>query len=145
MFPQQNQQNRQRSPNRFVLEEPLQFRPIIEGDDIKEPPTFVPKSASKRSTGSSELTALPPPPASGQGGHRDHHQRSIVNLPGEELQRSKQSLKGSRVSFERKTADSSDEDSFEDKRAGYQQQKTVSVDHKGILKVTISLQIYHMY
>jgi len=81
---------------------------------------------------------------------REHRDRQQRGAQGDDLQRSKQSLKGSRVSFERretgnsntnnntnsntKPAESSDEDSFEEKRSGFQQQKATSVDHKGILK-----------
>nr|B4KR05.2 RecName: Full=Facilitated trehalose transporter Tret1 [Drosophila mojavensis] len=121
-------------------EPPLSFRPLLEDDDINEPPQQIQQQRSAlRSSGSLELTPLPPPPTSLEP-HRDRQQRSIVT-GGEELQRSKQSLKGSRVSFEKpqqqgnnKAAESSDEDSFEDKRIGFQQQKATSVDHKGILK-----------
>ncbi|EDW61315.2 uncharacterized protein Dvir_GJ20366, isoform B [Drosophila virilis] len=129
-------------------EPPLSFRPLLEDVDINEPPQQIhvqqqqqqlPRTAL-RASGSLELTPLPPPPTSLEP-HRDRQQRSIVT-GGEELQRSKQSLKGSRVSFEKprgeqlpaKAAESSDEDSFEDKRIGFQQQKATSVDHKGILK-----------
>lgn len=51
-----------------------------------------------------------------------------------EIKTSKPSLKSSKVSFERKE-DSSDEDSFEDRREQFQQRKAKSADHKGILKV----------
>lgn len=44
-------------------------------------------------------------------------------------------LKNSKVSFEQKE-DSSDEDSFEDRRDQFQQRKAKSADHKGILKVS---------
>ncbi|KAH8272964.1 hypothetical protein KR018_004456, partial [Drosophila ironensis] len=75
-----------------------------------------------RASGSLELTPLPPPPTSLEiREHRDRQQRGAQAATGEELQRSKQSLKGSRVSFERrdtgnsnnsnsKQAESSDED-----------------------------------
>ncbi|EDW77093.1 uncharacterized protein Dwil_GK22112, isoform A [Drosophila willistoni] len=140
--PQQSPSQSQQQQRRFLDDEPpLSFRPLLEDDDINEPPTQQqpqqqhqqqhrsPLSAS----GSLELTPLPPPPTTLEP--RDRQQRSI---PGEDLQRSKQSLKGSRVSFEKtnskQAAESSDEDSFEDKRIGFQQQKATSVDHKGILK-----------
>lgn len=51
-----------------------------------------------------------------------------------ELKPSKIFLKNSKVSFEQKE-DSSDEDSFEDRRDQFQQRKAKSADHKGILKV----------
>ncbi|KAH8413855.1 hypothetical protein KR222_010139 [Zaprionus bogoriensis] len=133
---QQQQQQRQQPQLRLLHdvedETPLSFRPLLEDDDINEPP----QRPALRASGSLELTPIPPPPTSLEP-HRDRQQRSIV-AGGEELQRSKQSLKGSRVSFEKaganKAAESSDEDSFEDKRIGFQQQKATSVDHKGILK-----------
>ncbi|XP_014087057.2 facilitated trehalose transporter Tret1 isoform X1 [Bactrocera oleae] len=130
--PQQRQMTQQN--NFSVNDTPLQFGPIIEDNDIHPPPPLpLPLSQSAKSTGSQDFVALPPPPTATHS-HRDHHQRSTVSLTNDELQRSKQSLKGSRVSFERKSVDSSDEDNFESRRSGYQQQKTVSVDHKGILK-----------
>ncbi|KAI8127556.1 hypothetical protein FF38_12240 [Lucilia cuprina] len=129
---QQPIQQQQKQQRRFETEIPLQFGPIIDADDINEPPLPV----SAKATKIQEPAPLPlPPPPSSQHSHRDHHTRSVVSIPSEDLQRSKQSLKGSRVSFEKRRAnDSSDEDSFEEKRSGFQQQKAVSVDHKGILK-----------
>lgn len=157
--PQQRQQPQLRLLHDLDDEQPLSFRPLLEDDDINEPPQLQQQQQQRpalRASGSLELTPLPPPPTSLEP-HRDRQQRSIVQGTGggEELQRSKQSLKGSRVSFEKtrsgdqqaqaqgqgqgqgqgnKAADSSDEDSFEDKRIGFQQQKATSVDHKGILK-----------
>ncbi|XP_034651607.1 facilitated trehalose transporter Tret1 isoform X1 [Drosophila subobscura] len=137
--PQQQQQHQQL---RLLEDEPpLSFRPLLEDDDINEPPTqALQQRTPVRASGSLELTPLPPPPTSQEiREHRDRQQRSVP-LPVEELQRSKQSLKGSRVSFEKnnasskQAAESSDDDSFEDKRIGFQQQKATSVDHKGILK-----------
>lgn len=58
-----------------------------------------------------------------------------------EIKVSKPSLKSSKVSFEQKE-DTSDEDSFEDRRDQFQQRKAKSADHKGILKVR-QLSIYH--
>lgn len=130
------QQRQMAQQNTFGVDDtPLQFGPIIEDNDIHPPPPLpLPLSQAAKSTSSQDFVALPPPPAAPHS-HRDHHQRSTVSLANEELQRSKQSLKGSRVSFERRSVDSSDEDNFESRRSGYQQQKTISVDHKGILKV----------
>lgn len=123
------QQQQQKPQRRFEKENPLQFGPIIDADDINEPPLPV----STKAKINQEPTPLPLPPPPSQHSHRDHHTRSVVST--EDLQRSKQSLKGSRVSFEKRRGnDSSDDDSFEDKRSGFQQQKAVSVDHKGILK-----------
>lgn len=51
---------------------------------------------------------------------------------------SKASLKSSKVSFEQ-PEQSSDEDSFEERREHFQQAKAKSADHKGILKVTFYL------
>lgn len=161
--PQRHPQSTVRTQQQRLLEDepPLSFRPLLEDDDINEPPTQIqqqlqqPQRSQLRASGSLELTPLPPPPTSLEiREHRDRQQRSAQG--GEELQRSKQSLKGSRVSFERrdtgnsnsnnntnasnnnnsanKQAESSDEDSFEEKRSGFQQQKATSVDHKGILK-----------
>ncbi|XP_062132693.1 facilitated trehalose transporter Tret1 isoform X1 [Drosophila sulfurigaster albostrigata] len=158
--PQQQQHQQLRLLHDVDDETPLSFRPLVDDDDINEPPqlqTHTQQSQQQqyqqqqqqqlqqqsqrgtlRGSGSLELTPLPPPPTSLEP-HRDRQQRG-----GEELQRSKQSLKGSRVSFEKQgskptsaaaaAAESSDEDSFEDKRIGFQQQKATSVDHKGILK-----------
>ncbi|XP_026842496.1 facilitated trehalose transporter Tret1 isoform X1 [Drosophila persimilis] len=145
--PQQQQQQQQRQQLRLLEDEPpLSFRPLLEDDDINEPPTQPFQQQQQRTplraSGSLELTPLPPPPTSQEiREHRDRQQRSVP-VPVEDLQRSKQSLKGSRVSFEKNNAsskppaqaESSDEDSFEDKRIGFQQQKATSVDHKGILK-----------
>lgn len=156
--PQQQPSQQRQQPQLRLLhdlddEQPLSFRPLLEDDDINEPPQLQTSRPALRASGSLELTPLPPPPTSLEP-HRDRQQRSIVAGGGEELQRSKQSLKGSRVSFEKtrgasgneqqqqgqqastgnKGAESSDEDSFEDKRIGFQQQKATSVDHKGILK-----------
>lgn len=76
-------------------------------------------------------TIFLPPPAQ-QAARRDHFIRSS----GEDIRRSKQSLRGSRHSSEKVAAnDSSDDDSFEDRRSGFQKQKTISIDRKGILKV----------
>ncbi|SPP74695.1 facilitated trehalose transporter Tret1 isoform X1 [Drosophila guanche] len=139
---QQPQQQHQHQQLRLLEDEPpLSFRPLLEDDDINEPPTqALQQRTPVRASGSLELTPLPPPPTSQEiREHRDRQQRSVP-LPVEELQRSKQSLKGSRVSFEKnnasskQAAESSDDDSFEDKRIGFQQQKATSVDHKGILK-----------
>ncbi|XP_055839093.1 facilitated trehalose transporter Tret1 isoform X1 [Episyrphus balteatus] len=128
------QEQRNKSPT-------LQFAPIFEGDDINEPPTSAAvgqqqqqqqqkTGSQKKLTGSStELQPLPPPPQSTHG-HSHHHRGAVSDA---DLNRSKTSLKGSKVSFEKKN-ESSDEDSFEDRRDRFQQQKTVSVDHKGILK-----------
>ncbi|XP_017020081.1 facilitated trehalose transporter Tret1 isoform X1 [Drosophila kikkawai] len=163
LFPQVSPQRhpqtvRTQQQHRLLEDEPpLSFRPLLEDDDINEPPTQhqhqqQPQRTPLRASGSLELTPLPPPPTSLEiREHRDRQQRSTQG--GEELQRSKQSLKGSRVSFERrdtgssiknnnnsnntteaKHAESSDEDSFEERRSGFQQQKATSVDHKGILK-----------
>lgn len=59
---------------------------------------------------------------------------NALNRSGE-IKTSKPSLKSSKVSFEQKD-DSSDEDSFEDRRDHFQQRKAKSADHKGILKVS---------
>ncbi|BFG04665.1 facilitated trehalose transporter Tret1 [Drosophila madeirensis] len=139
--PQQQQQQQHQQLRLLEDEPPLSFRPLLEDDDINEPPTqALQQRTPVRASGSLELTPLPPPPTSQEiREHRDRQQRSVP-LPVEELQRSKQSLKGSRVSFEKnnasskQAAESSDDDSFEDKRIGFQQQKATSVDHKGILK-----------
>ncbi|KAH8325211.1 hypothetical protein KR074_010489 [Drosophila pseudoananassae] len=150
--PQRHPQSTVRTQRLLEDEPPLSFRPLLEDDDINEPPTQPLTTQQQRTplraSGSLELTPLPPPPTSLEiREHRDRQQRS-AQVAGEELQRSKQSLKGSRVSFERrdtgnsqsnnnnnnKQAESSDEDSFEERRTGFQQQKATSVDHKGILK-----------
>ena len=132
--PQQQTQQKftqKRQQQNFEPELPAHFGPIIDADDINEPPLPIASAKAKQ-----EPLPLPlPPPPSSQHLHRDHHTRSIVSIPNEDLNRSKNSLKSSRVSFEKNRGnDSSDEDSFEDKRYGFQQQKAVSVDHKGILK-----------
>lgn len=64
-------------------------------------------------------------------------QQNSGGLSKEEVHRSKQSLRGSRISCERRdeSSDSSDEDTFENRRIGFQQQKYSNLDHKGILKV----------
>ncbi|XP_054736657.1 facilitated trehalose transporter Tret1 isoform X1 [Anastrepha obliqua] len=129
--PQQRQMVKQ--SNFPVDDTPLHFGPIIEDNDIRAPPPLPLPVSQAKSSGNQEFVALPPPPSS-QHSHRDHHQRSTVSLATDDLQHSKQSLKGSRVSFERRSVDSSDEDNFESRRSGFQQQKTISVDHKGILK-----------
>ncbi|KAH8316354.1 hypothetical protein KR067_005671 [Drosophila pandora] len=145
--PQRHPQSTVRTQRLLEDEPPLSFRPLLEDDDINEPPTQQLTTQQQRTplraSGSLELTPLPPPPTSLEiREHRDRQQRS-AQVAAEELQRSKQSLKGSRVSFERrdtgnsnsnKQAESSDEDSFEERRTGFQQQKATSVDHKGILK-----------
>jgi len=141
--PQRHPQNTVRTQRLLEDEPPLSFRPLLEDDDINEPPTQQQQRTPLRASGSLELTPLPPPPTSLE--IREHRDRQQRGAQGDELQRSKQSLKGSRVSFERrdtgnsntnsnKAAESSDEDSFEEKRTGFQQQKATSVDHKGILK-----------
>ncbi|CAD7078271.1 unnamed protein product [Hermetia illucens] len=97
----------------------------------------------------SEFPAIPPPPFSSHPlkpeltfdpilETEDAVPTTPTNWPKqtpsqEHLKTSKQSLKGSKVSFA-STHDSSDEDSFEDKREKFQQGKTVSVDRRGILK-----------
>lgn len=70
--------------------------------------------------------------------NKRNHKDSNGLLSNEEVKRSKQSLKGSRVSFDRKESnnESSDEDNFESRRIGFQKQKYVNLDHKGILKVS---------
>lgn len=99
----------------------------------------------------SEFPAIPPPPFSSHPlkpeltfdpilETEDAVPTTPTNWPKqtpsqEHLKTSKQSLKGSKVSFA-STHDSSDEDSFEDKREKFQQGKTVSVDRRGILKVS---------
>ncbi|XP_061399774.1 facilitated trehalose transporter Tret1 isoform X1 [Musca vetustissima] len=120
----------QQQRQRFETEIPLQFGPIIEADDINEPP--LPINPKVKNTQEPLPLPLPPPPSSHS--HRDKHTRSVVST--EDLQRSKSSLKGSRVSFEKRGGEeSSDDDSFEERRTGFQQQKAVSsVDHRGILK-----------
>ncbi|KMY93023.1 facilitated trehalose transporter Tret1-1 isoform X1 [Drosophila simulans] len=141
--PQRHPQNTVRTQRLLEDEPPLSFRPLLEDDDINEPPTQQQQRTPLRASGSLELTPLPPPPTSLE--IREHRDRQQRGAQGDDLQRSKQSLKGSRVSFERrdtgnsntnsnKAAESSDEDSFEEKRTGFQQQKATSVDHKGILK-----------
>lgn len=59
-------------------------------------------------------------------------------LSNEEVNCGKQVLKGHQVSSNRKQDinDSSDEDTFESRRIGFQQQKYANLDHKGILKVS---------
>lgn len=71
----------------------------------------------------------------------DDNAKSLENLKGSlkkyNQSQSKTSLKGSKVSFEQ-PGNSSDEDSFEDRRVQFQQKKalsTAATDHKGILKV----------
>ncbi|KAH8372874.1 hypothetical protein KR009_007010 [Drosophila setifemur] len=147
--PQRHHPSTVRTQRLLEDEPPLSFQPLLDDEDINEPPTqhltTQQHRTPLRASGSLELTPLPPPPTSLEiREHRDRQQRSAQ---GEELQRSKQSLKGSRVSFERrdtgnsntnsnnnKQVESSDEDSFEERRTGFQQQKATSVDHKGILK-----------
>lgn len=134
LFPSHNRptapSTQQQQRQRFEAEFPLQFGPIIEADDINEPP--LPINPKVKNTQEPLLLPLPPPPSSHS--HRDQHTRSVVST--EDLQRSKSSLKGSRVSFEKRGGDeSSEDDSFEERRTGFQQQKAVSsVDHRGILK-----------
>lgn len=134
LFPTQNRSiqapSQQQQRPRFEAEFPLQFGPIIEADDINEPP--LPISSKVKNAQEPLPLPLPPPPSAHS--HRDQHTRSVVST--EDLQRSKQSLKGSRVSFEKRGGnESSDDDSFEERRTGFQQQKAVSsVDHRGILK-----------
>uniref|UniRef100_A0A1A9ZNK4 Major facilitator superfamily (MFS) profile domain-containing protein n=1 Tax=Glossina pallidipes TaxID=7398 RepID=A0A1A9ZNK4_GLOPL len=113
---------RQRSPGIFEREFPLNYGLIIQADDINEPPLPVNKSKIT-------LHEKPLPP------HQHFTQRNVNSIPSDDLQRSHQSLKGSRVSFEKKVDDeSSDEDTFEKRRLGYQKQKALSVDQKGILR-----------
>lgn len=65
---------------------------------------------------------------------------SSLKVIGGESKASKTSLKSSKVSFEQRDPDySSDEDSFEDRRHHFQQRKATSVDHKGILKVSVRI------
>lgn len=113
---------RQRSPGIFEREFPLNYGLIIQADDINEPPLPVNKSKIT-------LHEKPLPP------HQHFIQRNVNSIPSNDLQRSHQSLRGSRISFEKKVEDeSSDEDTFEKRRLGYQKQKALSVDQKGILR-----------
>lgn len=115
---------RQRSPGIFEREFPLNYGLIIQADDINEPPLPVNKSKIT-------LHEKPLPP------HQHFIQRNVNSIPSNDLQRSHQSLRGSRISFEKKVEDeSSDEDTFEKRRLGYQKQKALSVDQKGILRVS---------
>ncbi|KAL9913286.1 facilitated trehalose transporter Tret1 isoform X1 [Glossina fuscipes] len=117
---------RQRSPGIFEREFPLNYGLIIQADDINEPPLPVNKS---RITSHEKPTPLPLPPP------QHFIQRNANSIPSDDLQRSHQSLRGSRISFEKKVDDeSSDEDTFEKRRLGYQKQKALSVDQKGILR-----------
>lgn len=112
-----------------------QFTPIIEGDDLLGLGDEANKNQAKVSS-STDLPTIPPPPQSS-------HHRSIMSSTGSGLagsgqdlhKSSKPSLKGSRVSFgEKKDGEESEDESFENRRGQFQQQKTVSFDHRGILK-----------
>lgn len=124
----------------FNLQQPSnvsQFTPIIEGDDLLGLGTEARPSQIKASS-STDLPTIPPPPQ-----QQSSHHRSIMSSTGSGLagsgaelhKTSKPSLKGSKVSFGNKNeGEESEEENFEKRRGEFQQQKTVSFDHKGILK-----------
>ena len=69
--------------------------------------------------------------------------QSSLRIGSDHVKISKGSLKSSKVSFEQPAdPESSDEDSFEEKREHFQQKKSKSADHKGILKVHME-NYYH--
>lgn len=110
-----------------------QFTPIIEGDDLLGLGTE-PNPSQVKASSSTDLPTIPPPP---QSSHRSIMSSAGSGLAGSgsELHNtSKPSLKGSKVSFGKKDGEESEDDSFENRRGQFQQQKTVSFDHKGILK-----------
>lgn len=125
----------------FNLQQPSnvsQFTPIIEGDDLLGLGTDAKPSQSQvKASSSTDLPTIPPPPQSS-------HHRSIMSSTGSGLagsgqeihKSSKPSLKGSKVSFggKKQEGEESEDDDFENRRGQFQQQKTVSFDHKGILK-----------
>lgn len=122
----------------FNLQQPSsnvnQFTPIIEGDDLLGLGTESNPSQVKASS-STDLPTLPPPPP--QSSHRSIMSSTGSGLAGSgtELQKAiRPSMKGSRVSFGKKDGEESEDESFENRRGQFQQQKTVSFDHKGILK-----------
>ena len=112
------------NPSRQTIE------PIFEGDDFgNQPPELIQTQQQLQKQQQQQF-------------------RSIVNAGAAAMDQStkqqksssKQSLKGSRVSFEKQPADNSsgeDDDTYENRRGQFQQQRTISgVDHKGILKVS---------
>lgn len=94
-----------------------------------------PKPSQVKASSSTDLPTIPPPP---QSSHRSIMSSAGSGLAasGTELHKtSKPSLKGSKVSFGKKAeGEESEDETFENRRGQFQQQRTISFDHKGILK-----------